>query len=202
MFRIFVLPRKWAPSNACAYFESWEVKVITSLGYWSLPKPKIRRSTIVGTRHELLSPPFFIIAYIQLLSSSPTVGWPVIYNVAYLLHARTADQQKPRNTRYITQQETKTCFFCALPSCAVPSRTAIFAVQRCDKYISAAANQHARVRKLCFQCVRQLARGKGRRRHTKTVLPGRHVTCPLCDIPDAKIELDFLCRVNFCPWAI
>jgi hypothetical protein len=47
----------------------------------SSPKPEIRRNTLTETRHELLSPPSTITAYLLLLSSFSAGGWPVIYSL-------------------------------------------------------------------------------------------------------------------------
>jgi hypothetical protein len=61
----------------------------------------------------------------------------------------------------------------------------------------------ATVEKAAFSaCLATGARGRGRWRHTPTVLAGSHVTWPLCDIPDTIIELGFLCVVHVCPSAI
>jgi hypothetical protein len=66
--------------------------------------------------------------------------------VVYLLNARTVEPQKTRNTvHYATIDEAV-----FPPSRAVPSRTAFVATERCEKNISAAANQHTTVKKAIF----------------------------------------------------
>jgi hypothetical protein len=61
--------------------------------------------------------------------------------VAYLLHARTVEPQKPQNTVHYATID-KVVFS---PVCA-----AFVARQCCEKHISAAATEHATVKKAVF----------------------------------------------------
>jgi hypothetical protein len=71
--------------------------------------------------------------------------------VVYILHARTDEPQKPRKTVYYrTVDEAVFSLCCAELRRAVPSRASLVATQRCDKYISAAANQHPTVQNAVF----------------------------------------------------
>jgi hypothetical protein len=73
--------------------------------------------------------------------------------VAYLLRARTVESHtKPRKTVHYATIDEAMFSPCRAKLCrATPSRASLVATQHCDKHISAAANQHATVKKdVCY----------------------------------------------------